>query len=246
MEDILEYGQSDDTQVDFDPSILDKDYGGRVDWDRVFSIASQVRQNQAYKERQNAARKKAEMEAVRYSGMSEFDSLVKAGLEPMEAFRRTGSKMFHGDPEGFLKFQMDNIIPRPSVEEIDGEQFANFGGRWQRLPPRKDPLADLDRYMAKRDYEASMKAFTESKKPIKDKDGNPVEDHVKVAETARKARLSEEALRKATAPKNPLVSATPTSESKKITKEIALEFLKQAKGDREAARKLAKESGYSF
>lgn len=215
---------------------------GEVDWDYVRKAVAAKAQTDAMNARRQAAQAKMQQDAVRFAGQREFEELIKGGATPQEALRRTLGKLTFQDPKAMVSaaFAAQEKTPEPIIRNVGGSLFErNDKGGWDKVieKPEPDTMGD---FVKKSEYQSALSAYKRAKLGEKgDKPGERVVDHSAIADTARRLRLAEQNL--TAKPQEPLQQIT-----KELTKEIALDFVKQAKGDKELARKLAKEAGYKF
>ena len=82
---------------------------------------------------------------MRWQGMQEYNELVTGGADPIEALRRTGTKMFFNDPQGLVSMirvaqqKPEEQMLQPEIIELQGERFARLGrNQLQRIPKEKE------------------------------------------------------------------------------------------------------------
>lgn len=174
-----------------------KDYGGRVDWNKVNQAVGTYLRVRDFQSRQQEAAKKAEREAIRFQGMTEYQQLIDGGATPQEALRRTGSKIWFENPTGFgSAVRQMNTPSIPKIVDVNGYKVFDFGDRYQVAPgqnPNKE--RDMDEFTKKHEYLSAQKAFEATKKGIKQPDGTFKADDAAVADSARRYRIAGEQLR---------------------------------------------------
>lgn len=199
-----------------------------------------------------AQRTKLEMAAKRYKGQQMYASLIKNGATPAEAIRLAGADMFANEPSEMVSAVLRSQ-PRPTVPQrmVPGRvppgvraQEANIvsklsekrrGLRGKSVAGMLIPLEDAERAALEQEISALE---SERVRLLSDPSFNPNVDQVGYSRI-RGAMETEPIARPQIAPKQ-------SSEPKSLTPDIAKEFLRLADGDKEKARKLAKDAGYAL
>lgn len=206
MEEELNYGFEDAVQPRFDPSMMGEDFGGRVDWDRVGQIVGLVQRVQAYKAQQDEAARKAERDATRFAAQEEFNELIKGGASPVEAYRRVAPKLHFDNPKDYVDAYTKLNPQKPTIENIEGRDFVNWGDGKYSFPPPKPVSQEFkpspaDKFTHESDYRSALKQFETAKKGTQ-KGGETVTDPMAIADAARRLRLSEQNLKGLYSPKS--------------------------------------------
>lgn len=193
---------------------------------------------------------KLEAAAQRYKGQQMYAALIKDGATPAEAIRLAGSDMFASNPSGMVNAVMRSQ-PRPSpiqravpgrvppgVKAEEANIVARLsekrrGLRGKQVAGMLMPLEEAERAA----LEQEIAGLEQSRvRLLSDPAFNPNVDQVGYARI-RGGMESEPIARPAISPQ---VAAAP----KELTADVAKEFLRLADGNKEKARKLAKDAGY--
>lgn len=187
----------------------------------------------------------AEVQARRLKGQMDFDKLVQGGATPSEALRLTAPDLFAGDPA-----KMARAIPKtpasfdPSFTNVEGGRIFRRGpssAQFIPTPPQRLSLETLARQKLIEQELSGLKRTTSLDRLMEEGAGGN-------ERAARIAELEREYLANASNP-----GITPASsgiqqpaQPQTLTRQQASEFLRQAGGDKNKARKLARDAGFSF
>lgn len=211
---------------------------GGVDWRAVNAAVEAAVTARKYQDQ-------LEERAIQFEGKQEYQQLVEGGATPDEALRRTAHKLYFNKPDKFVSAVKPAFTP--SMTDVKGGRFAQLGpNRYQFLPERapRMPQADVDQRKILSsemdDLRRQVRVMEKPSEKMMDKDADK-----KIAELSRRIADTEGKYKYlGTNYLNP--QPMPEASKKDLTREAAQEFLKQANGDKEKARKLARDAGYSF
>lgn len=215
---------------------------------------------QQEREQMNAMQRKRQADAIRFQGMQEYSNLINAGKPHSEAYKQTFKKLYYDNPMELIDAQakMEALESRrnfkPTLEKFgefnlmrmspDGG-YQNLGRDSEDKPFKPDPaqtkIAGKEFDLAKTYVEKNPDDFAGRARlglasdALRDSYREPIENDPTANARTGELRLAERELTRPAA-----VAA------KQLTKDVALQFLKQAKGDKGLARKLAKEAGYAL
>lgn len=174
----------------------------------------------------------AEQAAIRFAGQRKYRSLIEGGARPEEALRLAGPELFWNNPAALVSSVRASreVTPfEPSVREVNGIKFGMTGpNRAQVIQPSKVVMPP--------DVAMNQKLLMEQ---LKRKTTGPL---AIAADPKEIANLERQLLEGSTNWNNK--ASAPAA--KVLTRELAADFKAQAKGDKDLARKLAREAGYTF
>ena len=182
-------------------------------------------------------------QAIRLQGLMKYRTLIANGAAPAEAIRQAAPELYFNHPQAtaLATRPQESLIP-PSITEVPltgGATAVLANGRYRtlnRLPVVKDMEAELNRTEGNERVTQAIRALNTAQKALL-----PDDALIKLRE-----RELEEARQSRRASTRSGSTLTPPATTKTLTKEIASELLKQAKGDKELARKLARDGGFKF
>lgn len=200
-------------------------------------------------------RAEAEQAAIRFAGQQKFRSLIAGGAKPEEAMRLAGPEMFWNNPAALVssvRATREATPFKPDVVSVGDTRFAVTGPnraevlKPEKVIPPKMPQANTDQ---RKILDAEMRSLNAQLTDLQTKAGDKAERVLNPNIDKQIADLSA----KLSAAKNQFLNlgtnwtAGPVNPSARVlTKELAADFKRQAKGDNDLARKLAREAGYTF
>lgn len=179
----------------------------------------------------------AETDAMRARGQHEFSQLINGGATPEEAYRRTAHLLNYNNPQalalGLSRVPGADTPFSPVMERVEG-------GRVLRTSPRgaefiRDQVPSMPQHIRdqRRMLEGEIRAIESDDFGLKDKSRLPI--------------LKSQYMELGTNWMNqPVPGIAPVEDVKPLTPELARRFLREAGGDKEKARKLARDAGFSF
>lgn len=198
---------------------------------------------------------KLEAAAQRYKGQQMYASLIKNGATPAEAIRLAGQDLFANNPTGLVNAVVrSQPRPVPLQRMLKGQPtraaLAQEDNIKQEIRSLRETLSG-GRYGAmaapkggdKKQIEDRLRALEAERVRVLDRpEFNPNVDQTGYSRI-RNEMESDPIQRPAIiAQEQPVAPSTP----KELTTEIAKEFLRLAAGDKNKARKLAQDAGYSL
>lgn len=213
--------------------------------------------------------------ATRFQGQRGYMRDLQNGMNAAQAFAKWGPMLFHqatGIPEAIDRSVPTPITPQQMIQnrlnqqkfeaaqtaakaKADAGMVRSVGGGLYRVKPEGQPetlIAPKEKEVASPETKAELtdayKQLDEARKDMAKLVATPVP---KKQEKQHQQAMDDATMRMGDARKTIAKLAAgnkPTSPTapKVLTKELAAEFKKQAGGDLEKARKLARDAGYSF
>lgn len=200
-------------------------------------------------------RAEAEQAAIRFSGQQKYRALIEGGAKPAEALRLAGPELFYNNPTALVNSirATREVTPfEPSVIERGGTKFAVTGPNRAEVikPERVTPKMPQENVDQRRLLDAEIRSLTSQLTELQPKVGDKTELALnpklpaQVADlTARLQSAKDRYLNFGT---NWIANPNPNPAPKVLTREIAAQLLRDAGGNKEAARKLAREAGYAL
>lgn len=214
----------------------------------------------------------AETMARRFKGQQLFNSLVDGGASREEAFRLAAPDLLFNDTKSLMKSLPKITEPfTPSFRDVEGGRIFQRGPNSAQFLPKKNPLLPPEiaaqRQMVRDELNSLRRAASDPitgrmvdksriaalEKQYIDLSRGGDEAAAAPVETARHTVVRSgprgiEMFREEGAGPSVLNPLTPPADgkSKTLTRAQAIEFVRQAKGDKTKARQLAKEAGYTF
>jgi hypothetical protein len=126
-----------------------------IDWGKVIQMLQWERGVQADR------RDQAE-QAIRWQGEQDYKTLVDSGVDPMVAFGRTASRIFHNKPEGFARAaELLGKPPQATSATLGGrEGIMQPGGNFTPFP-MPVPKAEIRPYSRYNEVTGVRQTFTE-------------------------------------------------------------------------------------
>lgn len=191
-------------------------------------------------------------QSVRLRGLLKYQQMIRDGANPAEAIRIAAPELYFNHPMASVSAMRGSESAEiPTISEIPLSQgkavFVNGRYRTTLRPPSQTPSLAVknDITEAGEDVTQAMRNLSLAQRGIDGKglmvDDKLVKQREQELKDARERRRA--IVRQIESPK---ALTLPPAESKKLTKEIAADLLKQAKGDKNLARRLARDAGYEF
>lgn len=208
--------------------------------------------NQAYAaeelKRQQEGDPVAVQQAIRLQGLRKYQKLVADGASNSEALRLSAPELYFNHPQATALATRD--VPQlrtPTISQIPIKGgtalFVDDKYRTTLREPRPQMPPDVRFQIGDVSSEIQdiQRQIRDARDPLKGALLSPAD------KTKLETRLKELQSSRMNLSTNWQDRITPPpAETKKLTKEIAADLLRQAKGDKELARKLARDAGYEF
>jgi hypothetical protein len=180
------------------------------------------------------AQAEAEQAAIRFAGQQKYRKLIADGAKPEEALRLAAPDLFWNNPAGLasaIRSTRPETPFNPTVTDIEGGRLIQTGPNRVQFDRTRPPAMPPD-VKAKQDIlKNQLRSMTSGPLGI-------------AADPVAVKALEEQILSNST---NWMNQANPPAPAeRKLTKDLAADFLKMAKGDKDQARKLARDAGYTF
>lgn len=183
---------------------------------------------------------KAEEQAMKFAGQQEYQQLISGGATPEEALRRTAHKIFYNSPAGLTSAiratrPQEEFVPK--VTPIEGGRTIQLGPQRFQYEPDRAPVMPPEVKAQQDILKGRLRALQTG--PM-----GPFADKAAVADLER--QIVEGSTNWMSRPNIPASAPISPTAARNLTRELAADFLKQAKGDKAKARQMARDAGYSF